>query len=55
MKLRYLKSIIPAAALTLALSVTSCVSDLDVNPLIRAQQWNLIKTKFLLKFMQHSA
>lgn len=33
MKLRYLKSIIPAAALTLALSVTSCVSDLDVNPI----------------------
>jgi len=33
MKLRYLKSLIPAAALTLTLSVTSCVSDLDVNPI----------------------
>lgn len=33
MKFRYLKSIIPAAALTLALGVTSCIGDLDVTPI----------------------
>jgi len=33
MKLRYLKSFLPVAALTLALSVTSCVGDLDVTPI----------------------
>ena len=33
MKFRYLKSIIPAASLALALSVTSCIGDLDVSPI----------------------
>ncbi len=33
MKLRYLKSLVPVATLALVLGLTSCVNDLDVNPI----------------------
>lgn len=33
MKFRYLKTLLPVASLALALSVTSCVGDLDVEPI----------------------
>ena len=33
MKIRMFKSIIPAAALALTVSLTSCVGDLDVDPI----------------------
>lgn len=33
MNLRYLKSFVPAAALTLAVSVTSCMNELDISPI----------------------
>lgn len=41
MKARFLKTIIPAAALALSLSLSSCVSDLDVDPINPQQTMEL--------------
>ena len=52
MKFNYIKSLIAVAAIALTLNTTSCVNDLDVDPINPQQRWNWIKAPFLIRFMQ---
>ena len=52
MKFRYIKSILSAASLLLAVSVTSCIGDLDATPI----DPNIVMTRqaFLTRYMEPS-